>query len=226
MMHLHIGNGDHNVVYTGEMRFRDSILFTKPSFDFTRVETLIIESTYGNKEDVFPDYEIAIQRLVNSVNSTLSNKEVVLIPVPYIGLAQEISLILDKYIALGRIVEAKILVEKVIADVSSIHEVYSEYLSEEINSRTYQDEKSPFQSKHFTLVESHVLGNEPAIIICPLLTMDGEPLLHYLKQLSQRPESKIILASYQMPGSIGSYIQEGRRQILLGGREIQIHCMV
>ena len=226
MMHLHIGNGDHNVVYTGEMRFRDSILFTKPSFNFTRVETLIVESTYGNKEDIFPDYEIAIQRLVDSVNSTLSKKEVVLIPVPHIGLAQEISLIFDKYIALGRIVEAKILVEKVIADVSSIHEVYSEYLSEEINSRVYQDERSPFQSKHLTLVESHTLGSEPAIIICPLFTKDEEPLLHYLKQLSQRQESKIILASYQMPGSLGRYIQEGKRQILLGGEEIQIRCIV
>ena len=226
MMHLHIGNGDHNVVYTGEMRFRDSILFTKPSFNFTRVETLIVESTYGNKEDIFPDYEIAIQRLVDSVNSTLSKKEVVLIPVPHIGLAQEISLIFDKYIALGRIVEAKILVEKVIADVSSIHEVYSEYLSEEINSRVYQDERSPFQSKHLTLVESHTLGSEPAIIICPLFTKDKEPLLHYLKQLSQRQESKIILASYQMPGSLGRYIQEGKREILFGEEEIQIRCIV
>ena len=226
MMHLHIGNGDHNVVYTGEMRFRDSILFTKPSFNFTRVETLIVESTYGNKEDIFPDYEIAIQRLVDSVNSTLSKKEVVLIPVPHIGLAQEISLIFDKYIALGRIVEAKILVEKVIADVSSIHEVYSEYLSEEINSRVYQDERSPFQSKHLTLVESHTLGSEPAIIICPLFTKDEEPLLHYLKQLSQRQESKIVLASYQMPGSLGRYIQEGKREILLGEEEIQIRCIV
>jgi uncharacterized protein len=226
MMHLHIGNGDHNVVYTGEMRFRDSVLFTRPGFNFTRVETLIIESTYGNKEDIFPDYEIAIQRLVDSANSTLSNKEVVLIPVPYIGLAQEISLIFDKYIGLGRIIKAKILVEKVIDDVSSIHEVYSEYLSEETNSRMYQDERSPFQSKYLTPVQSYTLGSEPAIIICPLFTKDEEPLLHYLKQLSQRQESKIILTSYQIPGSVGSYIQEGRRQILVGGQEIQIRCIV
>jgi predicted metal-dependent RNase len=226
MMHFNIGNGDHNVVYTGEMRFRDSILFTKPSFNFMRVETLIIESTYGNREDIFPDYEIAIQRLVDSINSTLYNKEVVLIPVPYIGLAQEISLIFDKYITLGKIVEAKILVEKVIADVSSIHEVYSEYLSEEINNRVYQDEKSPFQSKHLTLVESHILGNEPAIVICPLFTKDEKPLIHYLKQISQRQESKVIFTSYQMPGSLGRDIQDGNRQILLGGHEIQLYCLV
>lgn len=226
MMHLHIGNGDHNVVYTGEMRFRDSVLFTRPGFNFTRVETLIIESTYGNKEDIFPNYEIAIQRLVDSVNSTLSNNEVVLIPVPYIGLAQEISWIFDKYIGLGRIVETKILVEKVIDDVSSIHEIYSEYLSEEINSRMYRNETSPFQSKYLTPVEYYTLDSEPAIIICPLFTKDEGPLLHYLKQLSQRQESKIILASYQMPGSLGSYIQEGKRQILLGGQEIQIRCIV
>jgi predicted metal-dependent RNase len=90
----------------------------------------------------------------------------------------------------------------------------------------YQNKRSPFQSKYLTPVESFTLGSEPAIIICPLSTKNEEPLLHYLKQLSQRQESKIILTSYQMPGSLGSYIQEGSKQILLGGQEIQIRCIV
>lgn len=75
MMHLHIGNGDHNIVYTGEMRFRDSVLFNKPTSNFPRVETLIIESTYGNKEDIFPDYELSVQHFVDSINSALTSGE-------------------------------------------------------------------------------------------------------------------------------------------------------
>jgi uncharacterized protein len=226
MMHLHIGNGDHNIVYTGEMRFRDSVLFNKPNSNFPRVETLIIESTYGSKENIFPEYGLAVQHFVDSINSALTSGGTVLIPTPNIGLAQEILILLDRQIDLGRIIKVDVLVEKAIADVSAIHEVYFDYLSGEMNNQVNQGDKNPFQSKYFTIVESHLLGSEPAIIISPLFTMDGGPSLHYLKQLSHREENKIILTTYQMPGSIGRYIQEGGRQISINGQEIKLQSTV
>jgi predicted metal-dependent RNase len=226
MMHLHIGNGDHNIVYTGEMRFQESFLFSRPTFNFPRAETLIIESTYGNKDDIFPDYELAVQRFVNSMNTTLSNRGMVLVPVPHIGLAQEILLIIDRYMALGKIAKTKMLVEKSIAEIWSIHEVYSEYLSEEINNLVQQINKNRFFSGDFTVVQSHILNNEPAIIVVPLFSNDGGPSLNYLEQISQRHDSKIILTSYQMPGSLGRFIQEGGKQMSIAGQEIEVRCVV
>ena len=208
------------------MRFRDSILLSKPTFNFPRIETLILESTYGDKVDIFPDYQLAVQRLIDSINATLISKGVVLIPIPPIGLAQEIHSIIDTSIALGKIGKTKIMVEKMIADASSVHEVYSEYLSEETNSRVQQAEKNPFQSKYVTVIESQELESEPAIILSPLFTQDGGSSLQYLKRISQKQESKIILASYQIPGSLGRFIQEGGRQISIDGQDIEIHCMV
>jgi predicted metal-dependent RNase len=46
LCHFHIGNGDHNFVYTGDLKFAKSILFEAASWNFPRVETLLIESTY------------------------------------------------------------------------------------------------------------------------------------------------------------------------------------
>ena len=226
MIHLHIGNGDHNVVYTGEMRFQESLLFGKPTSNFPRVETLIIESTYGNKDDIFPDYGLAVQRFIDSINSTINNGGLALVPVPPIGLAHEISLIIDKYIALGEMCKARVLVEKSIADIWSIHEVYSEYLSEEINNQIQQINKNLFYSGNITVVQSHTLDNEPAVIVSPLFTNDGGPSLNYLNQISQRQDSKIILTSYQMPGGLGRFIQEGGKQISVAGQEIEINCMI
>jgi uncharacterized protein len=226
MIHLHIGNGDHNVVYTGEMRFQESLLFGKPTSNFPRVETLIIESTYGNKDDIFPDYGLAVQRFIDSINSTINNGGLALVPVPPIGLAHEISLIIDKYIALGEMGKARVLVEKSIADIWSIHEVYSEYLSEEINNQIQQINKNLFYSGNITVVQSHTLDNEPAVIVSPPFTNDGGPSLNYLNQISQRQDSKIILTSYQMPGGLGRFIQEGGKQISVAGQEIEINCMI
>jgi predicted metal-dependent RNase len=50
LCHFHIGNGDHNFVYSGDIKFGKSILFEAASWNFPRVETLLIESTYGLKE--------------------------------------------------------------------------------------------------------------------------------------------------------------------------------
>ena len=226
LIHLHIGNGDHNLVYTGDIKTGNSVLLGKPTSNFPRVETIVIESTYGNKEDVFPDYYVAVQHLIDSLNTTISNKGTVLIPVPAIGLAQELALIIDSYMNSGKITETEILIERIIFEATSIYEAYPEYLLDEVKNRVLQGEKTPFESKHFITVELQVLDYGPAIILSPSSSLSEGPSLYYLKQISQRPESKLILTSYQIPGSPARFIQEGGRHISINDQDIQINCDV
>jgi len=46
MLHLHIGEGHHNIVYTGDFKFEKTRLLDCCASRFHRVETLIMESTY------------------------------------------------------------------------------------------------------------------------------------------------------------------------------------
>jgi predicted metal-dependent RNase len=94
-VHLHVGEGAHNIVYTGDFKFAKSMLLEAASYNYPRVETLIIESTYGNKSDIAPSREETEMTFVNSINSTLKEGGKVLIPVPAVGRAQEIMLVLD-----------------------------------------------------------------------------------------------------------------------------------
>src|SRR5919198_2329099 len=66
-IHLHIGNGDHNVVYTGDMIFGKMSSLENASWNFPRVESIIIESTYGGKEDVFPQHGEVDIHLIDSI---------------------------------------------------------------------------------------------------------------------------------------------------------------
>ncbi|SVD80353.1 uncharacterized protein METZ01_LOCUS433207, partial [marine metagenome] len=50
--HFHIGNGEHNFVYTGDIKYGKSMLLESANTNYPRVETLLIESTYGLKEDI------------------------------------------------------------------------------------------------------------------------------------------------------------------------------
>ena len=226
LIHLHIGNGDHNLLYTGDLKFGTTYSLENASWNFPRVETIIIEGTYGEKEDIFPRREESNECLINSINDTISGGGKVLLPVPSIGLAQELMLIIDMHMKAGKIDKTKMLIEKIILEASSIYEVFPEYLSREMNHRLLNPEDSPFSGEQFNFVESAKLDNGQAIILSPSSMLIGGPSVGYLKQISDDPRNKLILTSYQATGTPGRYIVEGGRQISVCGQTITINCQV
>ena len=52
--HFHIGDGLYNIAFTGDMKFERTWLFNATVNKFPRLETLIIESTYGGYHDIQP----------------------------------------------------------------------------------------------------------------------------------------------------------------------------
>ena len=51
MAHLHIGDGKHNFVYTGDFKNEKSRLLEPSVTRFPRIESMVMESTYGGHED-------------------------------------------------------------------------------------------------------------------------------------------------------------------------------
>jgi predicted metal-dependent RNase len=81
-VHLHIGEGAHNIVYTGDYKYGRTQLFDSATWNYPRVETLITESTYGAKEDIMPNREEVEMNFVNAINNILKGGGKVLIPIP------------------------------------------------------------------------------------------------------------------------------------------------
>jgi uncharacterized protein len=226
-IHLHIGNGDHNLVYTGDIKFGKTSSLENASWNFPRVESIVIESTYGGKEDVFPQRGEADIHLIDSINKTIAENGKVLIPVSSVGLSQELILSINMYMKAGKITETKVFVEKVISDVTSIYEAYPEYLSKEIKHTILKGEESPFRSKQFVTIESKILEKEePAIILAPSSMLICGPSVEYLEQISENPKNKLILASFQAAGTPGKIIQDGSRQLTINNRNIKINCQI
>ena len=226
-IHLHIGNGDHNLVYTGDIKFGKTSSLENASWNFPRVESIVIESTYGGKEDVFPQRGEADIHLIDSINKTIAENGKVLIPVSSVGLSQELILSINMYMKTGKITETKVFVEKVISDVTSIYEAYPEYLSKEIKHTILKGEESPFRSKQFVTIESKILEKEePAIILAPSSMLICGPSVEYLEQISENPKNKLILTSFQAAGTPGKIIQDGSRQLTINNRNIKINCQI
>ncbi|MDQ3873782.1 MAG: beta-CASP ribonuclease aCPSF1 [Thermoproteota archaeon] len=224
-IHLHIGNGDHNLVYTSDMKFGKTLALENASWNFPRVETMIIESTYGGKEDIMSTREQAEASLAGTIDRTVLAGGHVLIPVPAVGTSQELMLVLDKFAKDGRLM-TKVLVEKIISESTAAYEAYPEFLSKELGQRVLESEASEFESQFLT-VESEVLKpGKPKIVLAPSSMLSGGPSVGYLKQIASDPKSALVLLSYQALDTPGRAIQDGADQITINGETIKVQCRV
>ena len=235
LCHFHIGNGDHNFVYSGDIKFGKSILFEAANWNFPRVETLLIESTYGAKEDIQPSRQEVESAFINAVNNTLADGGKVLIPIPAVGRAQEIMMVIDHYMKSGEMVEAPVFTEGMISEASAIHEAHPEYLARELRQKILETDDNPFDSEYFTNVE-HADGreeamreNSPCIILATSGMLEGGPVLEYFKNIAPDKNNKILFVSYQVNGTLGRRVLDGARQVSLLGKEgkvevVNINC--
>lgn len=235
LCHFHIGNGDHNFVYSGDIKFGKSILFEAANWNFPRVETLLIESTYGAKEDIQPSRQEVESAFINAVNNTLADGGKVLIPIPAVGRAQEIMMVIDHYMKSGEMVEAPVFTEGMISEASAIHEAHPEYLARELRQKILETDDNPFDSEYFTNVE-HADGreealreNSPCIILATSGMLEGGPVLEYFKNIAPDKNNKILFVSYQVNGTLGRRVLDGARQVSLLGKEgkvevVSINC--
>lgn len=226
-VHLHVGDGLHNIVYTGDFKFGRTMLFDATTWDYPRVETLIMESTYGAKEDIVPNREEIESILVNSINKTLSDGGKVLIPTPAVGRAQEIMLVLDNRMRNGNMTSAPIFLEGMISEATAIHVAYPEFLSRDLRDDIASGSENPFLSDYFTVIEHHskreeALRDGPAIIMATSGMLEGGPVLRYFEQLVPEEKNKLLFVSYQIAGTMGRRILDGARQVSILGDEGKI----
>jgi hypothetical protein len=220
MAHLHIGEGLHNIVYTGDYKYARTMLLEAATAEFPRVETIITECTYGGPDDIMPSRVEAEERLTAIVNETLERKGKVLIPVPAVGRAQEIMLILDGYMRRGLMKEAPVFIEGMISEATAIHTAYPEYLGREVRHSILHEEINPFQSDYFTVVEhpsvrQEVIDGEPCIIMATSGMLEGGPVIEYFKSLAEDEKNTMIFVSYQIEGTLGRRVQKGLNEVTM-----------
>jgi KH/beta-lactamase-domain protein len=214
MTHLHIGDGLHNIVYTSDFKYGRTMLLEPAATVFPRVETLIVESTYGSPQDIMPTRKISEERLVSIINSTMEKRGRALIPVPAVGRAQEIMLILDDYMRQGLLREAPIYLEGMVNEATAIHTAYPEYLAKNIRDPIFDQGINPFQSDHFVNIKDptarqEILEGGPSIILATSGMLEGGPSVEYFKEMASNERNTLLFVSYQIEGTLGRRLQKG-----------------
>jgi len=224
MAHLHIGEGLHNIVYTSDYKFARTMLLEAATTEFPRIETVITESTYGGPDDFTPSRVESEERLTHIVNQTLERRGKVLIPVPAVGRAQELMLIIDGYMKRGLMREAPVFIEGMISEATAIHTAYPEYLGREVRHSILHDEVNPFQSDYFTIVEhpsvrQSIMEGEPCIVLATSGMLEGGPVIEYFKNWANDEKNTIVFVSYQIEGTMGKRVQKGISEVTMMDNE-------
>jgi len=220
LVHLHIGEGLHNLVYSGDVKFGRTNLLDPADTRFPRIETFIIESTYGARDDVQPRLDECEARLVETIRHTVANRGKVLIPVFAVGRAQEIMLALEANLRDDNI---PIYFDGMSKEASAIHTVYPEYLRKNVQRRILQN-NSPFDNPMFNKVvpkerKALVESEEPCVILAPSGMLSGGTSLEFLRLMAEEAKNALIFVGYQSALSLGRKIQNGATEVPLPNRE-------
>src|SRR6266571_5061782 len=222
IVHLHIGEGLHNIVYSADFKFGRTMMLDPAMAQFPRAETLIIESTYGGPDDIMPDREGVEGKLVSIVNETAEKNGKVLIPVPAVGRAQEIMLVLDAYMKNGALRELPIYIEGMVNEATAIHTAFPEYLVRDIKEQILHQDLNPFQSEYFHPVthpgdRDEIVAGGPCVIIATSGMLEGGPAIDYFRRLAPDPRNTLAYVSYQVEGTLGNRIKNGLKEVSLFG---------
>jgi len=219
MVHMHVGNGLHNILYTGDMKFMKSQLLEPAATKFPRLETLMLEATYGGVENVLPSRTECEAELGKVIKETVKKGGKVLMPVLGSGRAQEVLLIINSLVEKGELEEIPVYIDGMVWDITAIHTAYPEFLNNDVRKKIFHKDANPFLKPMFKKVGSakerkHIVEEEgPCIILATSGMLVGGPSVEYLKALAEDKRHSLVFTCYLGPGSLAQRINSGEREI-------------
>lgn len=218
LTHIHVGEGLHNLLYTADLNFSRSRLFDPASTNFQRIETLLMESTYGGPNDITPPKVEAEKNLLNIIDRTVKSGGRVIVPSFAVGRAQELMVFLADA-ARRKQIELPVYLDGMIWDATAIHTTYPDFLSRFLQRQIFHMGSNPFASDIFHRVGSMderkalIEENEPSIIISTAGMVTGGPIIEYIRALGEDKKNSFVFVGYQAEGTLGRNIQMGWKDI-------------
>lgn len=215
MAHFHLGEGDYNLAYSGDIKFERSWLFNPAANRFPRLETLILESTYGGYRDVQPNRQQATEEFSAFASKVVTRGGKLVVPVFAVGRSQEVMLVLEEKMREGRIPRVPVYLDGMIFEATAIHTAYPEYLNSQLRTQIFQQGDNPFLSDVFHRVDSSQMrydlldGKESCIVLATSGMMSGGPVMEYFRSWAPEERNGILFVGYQADGTFGRRLQRG-----------------
>src|SRR3989338_8509226 len=218
-VHINIGNGLHNFVYSGDTKYEKTRLLDPAHNRFPRIETLQMESTYGAKEDILPPRKETETKFIELAKTVIARGGKILLPELGLGHSQETILRVEEAIRSGEIPRIPVYIDGMMWDINAIHTAYPDFLSSSIRNQIFQD-NNPFLSDIFNRVGSpaerkKVVEGGPWIVIATSGMLTGGASVEYFKSFADSEKNLIVFGCYQAIGSPGRQVKEGFKDVTI-----------
>jgi len=226
LTHIHVGEGLHNLLYTGDYNYDTTETLRAADTNFQRVETMITEATYGGRDDKQTPREESNKKFLSKVKQTLNKGGKVIIPVFAVGRSQEVLALLADEMDRSYF-DYPVYIDGMINDVNALHTAYPEFLSEKIQNKVHRKE-SPFLKENIKSIGSYnerqeVFEDDACVILTTSGMLTGGPILSYLEEEASDPDNSLIFVGYQAEGTLGRKIQSGKSPVEIGGEKVDIN---
>jgi metallo-beta-lactamase family protein len=205
------------VVFSGDIGRYDRPVLLDPR-PVEHADTLVVESTYGNRVHEPDDDGAALAEIVSR---TIQRGGRVIIPAFAIGRVEEVIYWLQRLEKAGRIPIVPVFLDSPMALQAMQH--YTEHVEElDADVRPGRGQVSAFMTKRFLAVTTDRQSSEltasrtPSIIISSSGMATGGRLLRHLKTMLPGAKNTVLFCGYQAEGTRG-------RQLLDGEPEVKIH---
>ncbi|MBT4191976.1 MAG: beta-CASP ribonuclease aCPSF1, partial [Candidatus Diapherotrites archaeon] len=179
---------------------------------YPRIETLMVESTYGSKDALQTPRQEAEQQFADLIKETNDFAGSILVPVFGVGRGQEIMMVLESFYKKGLLEKNKVYVDGMVREASAIHTAYPEYLRKSLERRILTND-SPFDSPIFheaTRENRDKIIKEPgSIILSTSGMMSGGPVIDYFHKMAENPSNTLLFVGYLAQGTLGRQLQQG-----------------
>ena len=212
------------VVFSGDLGRYNAPILRDPQ-GIKSATTLVVESTYGNREHG----ETAPQEaLCDAVKRAFDRKGMVIIPAFAVGRTQELLYHLRNLEEAGRIPELDVYVDSPMAcDATPIYLAHPEEHDLEMAALVQQGSTplatrrthfvtSPNDSKRLNLLEG------PGIIISASGMATGGRVLHHLKHRLPDARNTVLFVGYQSEGTRGRRLLDGEKEARIHGQQIPV----
>jgi len=219
-------NQTKKIVFSGDVgRYTSAIL--NPPATIEQADILLVESTYGNKENPYDD---PTDDFVRIVNETFARGGVLLIPAFAVGRTQGILYYLRQLMKEDKIPDVPVYIDSPMA-ISATYLFFKHpaYLKEDFNLQEFAREvetnmlvfvRSNEHSKSLNEIKKN------AIIISSSGMMTGGRILHHLYHRLQRKQDTVLVAGYQAEGTRGRRLLDGEKTIKIFGEHVPVNCTV
>jgi putative mRNA 3-end processing factor len=201
-------------LYTGDLNTIPTYLHNPAETDFPKVDILICESTYGDREH--PDRQKTEMDFMKSLEATIAKGGSVIIPVFALGRSQEILLLLAKH-------KFKIPIYFDGMGITATDIAIN-------NPESIKDARALKQA--LQKVKTVKSANDrmdavkrQSIIVTTSGMLTGGPIMHYLKYMHNNPRHAILITGYQGEETNGRLLLE-QKQIYIDGWRKGVSCHV